>query len=438
MIARRLGSPAMPILGAIVLVASVVASLWFGVADIGVVYMRWPDLAYRLRATTTIAAFGVGAVSAYNAAALSAQGLFTASSLGKYPLARQLVHVALTVALLTLAAILLGYSPAVVTAAFQTQTFPLAFVGAVASLAFFLVTIAAVSALLGVALRKVHPLIASVIALLFSYFVAAFAANETTAWAVFPINQITGLHSVLFEDKNALAAAIVTLLVASILLLTLAAIANVLTTSPSPAKLAVRSAGIVAAVGLAAFGQSMAGGLEKTDDDRCRESGGGSVICVDASDEPGLQMAIDDLDAIDSFTPVHAQPTQFAEMQSYRFRDPSYQAIEMQSPNRRIDVSERVLENLGLASCTDPLSEGAKVIDRVGVYVVKQTGTYSHLVAKNGAFYYAADEAGNTFVPEDELSKLPPDVANERIAANIDAITHCQGTFEMLGVPAPQ
>lgn len=438
MITRRLGSPAMPVLGGIVVTAAVIASLWFAVSDIRVVYMRWPDLAYRLRAITTIASFGVGAVSAYNAAALSAQGLFTASSLGKYPLARQLVRVALTVALLTLAAILIGYSPAVVIAALQTQTLPLAFVGTVASLAFFLVTIAAVSALLGVTLRKVHPLIASVIALLFSYFVAAFAANETTAWAVFPINQITGLHSVLFEKKCVLAAAIATLLVTSILLITLAAIAKAVTANPSPAKLAVRSAGIVAAVGFAALGQSMAGGLEKTDDDRCRETGGGSVVCVDASDEPGLQMAIDDLDAIDSFTPMHAQPTQFAELQSYHLGDPSYQAIEIQSPNRRIDVSERVLENLGLDSCTDPLSEGAKVIDRVGVYAVKQTGTYSQIVAENGAFYYAFDEAGNKLVPEDELSKLPPEVANERIAANIDAITTCHGTFEMLGVPAPQ
>ena len=69
---------------------------------------------------------------------------------------------------------------------------------------------------------------------------------------------------------------------------------------------------------------------------------------------------------------------------------------------------------------------------------MKQTGTYSRIVSENGAFYYAADEAGNKLVPEDELSKLPPEVANERIAANIDAITTCHGTFEMLGVPAPQ
>lgn len=73
------------------------------------------------------------------------------------------------------------------------------------------------------------------------------------------------------------------------------------------------------------------------------------------------------------------------------------------------------------------------VIDRVGVYLVKSTNTYS----KNGAFYRSVDENGNPAIPRDELSQLPPGVSDQRIRDHLSDIRQCQGTFAQLQVPPP-
>ena len=430
MITRRLSSPALPLLGGVMVTAGLGVAIWFAISDIDVAYLRWPDVAYRLRFLTTILSFIVSVVAAYNAASLSTPKLFTASSLGKRPLQHQLVSVAVAVASLATAAILIGYSPAIITAIVQTRAVPFAIVGTAASLAFYLLIIAALSSLVGIALRKVHPLIAAVVALLLSYLIGAFAANEITTWAVLPINSNSVYRYILFQGNYTSLAALSTLIVAGALILCVAMVAKLITAPFSFTQLTVPVIAIIATAGLAGLGQ--------VTEDACGRSAQGSEICVDRADSPALDRAAEDLSAIESFAPRPTTSARYAEFHSYRAGDSAYRSFELDDKERRMDVSSLVLSNLGLDSCTDPLSEGAKVIDRVGVYAVKQTGTYSRIVAENGAFYYAFDEAGNKLVPEDELSKLPPEVANERIAANIDAITTCHGTFEMLGVPAPQ
>jgi len=438
MITRRLGSPALPLLGGIMAIAGLGVALWFAISDIDVAYLRWPDLAYRLRFLTTILSFVVSVVAAYNAASLSAPKLFTASSLGKRPLHHQLVSVAVAVASLATAAILIGYSPAIIAAIVQTRALPFAFVGTAASLAFYLLIIAALSSLVGIALRKVHPLIAAVVALLLSYLIGAFAANEIATWAVLPINSNSVYRYILFQGNYTSLAALSTFMVAGALILCVAMVAKLITAPFSSTRLTVPVIAIIATAGLAGLGQVTLGQAHKSDEDACGRSAQGSEICVDQADSPALDRAAEDLSAIESFASRPTTSARYAEFHSYRAGDSAYRSFELDEKERRMDVSSLVLSNLGLDSCTDPLSEGAKVIDRVGVYAVKQTDTYSRIVAENGAFYYAFDEAGNKLVPEDELSKLPPEVANERIAANIDAITTCHGTFEMLGVPAPQ
>ena len=94
MITRRLSSPALPLLGGVMVTAGLGVAIWFAISDIDVAYLRWPDVAYRLRFLTTILSFIVSVVAAYNAASLSTPKLFTASSLGKRPLQHQLVSVA--------------------------------------------------------------------------------------------------------------------------------------------------------------------------------------------------------------------------------------------------------------------------------------------------------------------------------------------------------
>lgn len=438
MIIRRLGSPALPLFGVIVTAAGLGVALWFAITDIDATYLRWPDVAYRLRFVTTILSFVVSPVSAYNAASLSAPKLFTAASLGKRPLHHQLVSVAVAVACLASAAILIGYSPAIIATAMQTRALPFSFVSGAASLTFYLLIIAALSSLIGIALRKIHPLIAAVIALLVSYLIGAFAANEIATWAVLPINSNSVYRYILFQGNYTALSALSTFMVAGALILCVAMVAKLVTAPFSFAQLTVSVIAIIATAGLAGLGQVTLGQAHKSDEDACGRSVQGSEICVDRADSPALNRVVEDLSAIESFAPRPTSSAQYAEFHSYRAGDSAYRSFALDEKERRMDVSRLVLSSLGLDSCSDPLSEGAKVIDRVGVYAVKQTGTYSKSVADHGAFYRTIDESGKVILPEDELSKLPPEVANERIAANIDAITTCHGTFEMLGVPAPQ
>ncbi|AWB84005.1 hypothetical protein [Corynebacterium liangguodongii] len=426
MIVRKLGSPAMLLLGIVLVVSSVATSLWFATKELGFDYLRWPDVALQLREATCFLAFALAVVSAFNVAALTAPGINSASVLGKHPIHRQILQLIVVPAVIIALGIGLGFLPTVIVGIGQGHAsiggFGLGFLACIS----FLVTIASLAALLGILLRSFHPVISAVVALLLTYFLVALAANSSWAWAAAPINLGAGIRPIdLIEPRNASASALVCLLVAC---LSLALVSFVV--EASRMAMAASAAAFTGIVGVAAAGQLLAGSVDIVDNDVCEFTARGTEVCVNAADAPGLRRAVDDVSAVEAYIPAEKS---LAATDSFRIMTQSdYDHFQIRGDQRRIDVGQYVLSGLGIENCTDPTSEGAFVIDRVGVYILNTTGAYSKVVAENGAFYKAFSDSGEALTgPADELSQLPIDVADRLILDNWDAITSCRGTYEM-------
>lgn len=141
---------------------------------------------------------------------------------------------------------------------------------------------------------------------------------------------------------------------------------------------------ITAIVGVAGLLQAAAGPVAIVDRDSCAFSSGGSEICVDSADEPGLEQMTRDISALEEYLPDGVRPRKLASISAYRIKsgDHGYQQFTTAGEDRRLDISGLLLDELGIGSCTDPTSEGAFVIDRIGVYITKRTGVYSKSVEK--------------------------------------------------------
>lgn len=434
MIARKFGSPALPVLGIILLVASVGISLLFAARELQFVYVRTPDVGYGLRLATSYLSFGVGIVTAFNVAALSAPRVYSATSLGRYPLARQVVLLSLTPAAVAAAGVLIGFLPVVALAAARGRAMSGGVLLNLLACVAFLAIIAALTALIGISLRRLHPVISALVALLLTYFVVAFAANSSATWAVAAISLDAINRTDVVEPRNSSVAVLVSGVVALVGVVLVAVVARV-----RKGEALVGAAAVLTISGVAAGGQALAGPVAVLDRDVCATTPGGTEVCVDASDAPGLQRMVGDVAAVEEFLPAENQPPALADVSSYRIKTahPGYRYFLVRGSERRLDIGEFLLAELGLSSCTDPTAEGAFVIDRVGVYIVNKTGAYSKNVEENGAFYQAYSDAGSALAaPVDELSMLPEGVADRLIHENWDAITSCQGSIDMVRAPA--
>lgn len=418
------------VLGVLQVVFSVGASFWVTSKQLHFAYPRTADIAEAFRFVTALSCFGLAIIVSYNVAALASPRVGTANSLGRYPLKLQVLFLTLTPALITAVSISLGALPtfidAVVKGAAGSVWIPLVVVVSTA----FLFTVAALSALVALAFRKFHPVVSSLIAVIVAYFVVAFGANSDTTWAVAPIVLQAIDPTDLAEPRNlviALGVSVCLALVAGGLLLLTAGTSTRFSVSGVAATTAV--------LGVAGLLQAAAGPVAIVDRDYCALSSGGSEICVDSADKPALEQMRRDVSALEEYLPDGVRPRKLASNSAYRIKagDHGYQQFTMAGEDRRLDISGLLLDELGIGSCTDPTSEGAFVIDRVGVYITKRTGVYSKNVENNGAFYQSISESGETDpAPKDVLSSLEHSVVDKNIAKNWRAIVSCQATWEML------
>lgn len=432
MIARKLGSPVLMVLGVLQVVFSVGVSFWETSKQLQFAYPRTADIAEAFRFVTALSCFGLAIIVSYNVAAFASPRVGTANSLGRYPLKLQVLYLTLAPALITTVSISLGALPtfidAIAKSAAGSVWIPLVVVVSAA----FLFTVAALSALVALAFRKFHPVVSSLISIIVAYFVVAFGTNSDKTWAVAPIVLQAVDPTDLTEPRNlviALGVSVCLALVAGGLLLLVAGASKNFSLSGVIA--------ITAIVGVAGLLQAAAGPAAIVDRDSCAFSSGGSEICVDSADEPGLEQMTRDISALEEYLPDGVRPRKLASISAYRIKsgDHGYQQFTTAGEDRRLDISGLLLDELGIGSCTDPTSEGAFVIDRVGVYITKRTGVYSKSVEKNGAFYQSISESGETDpAPEDFLSSLEHSVVDKNIEKNWRAIVSCQATWEMLTV----
>lgn len=418
------------VLGVLQVVFSVGVSFWETSKLLQFSYPRTADIAEALRSVTALSCFGLAIIVSYNVAALASPRVGTANSLGRYPLKLQVLFLTLTPALITAVSISLGALPtfidAVVKSAAGSVWIPLVVVVSTA----FLFTVAALSTLVALAFRKFHPVVSSLISIIIAYFVVVFGANSDRTWAVAPIVLQAVDPTDLTEPRNlviALGVSVCLALVAGGLLLLAAGASKNVSLSGVIA--------IMAIVGVAGLLQAAAGPVAIVDRDSCAFSSGGSEICVDSADEPGLEQMTRDISALEEYLPDGVRPRKLASISAYRIKsgDHGYQQFTTAGEDRRLDISGLLLDELGIGSCTDPTSEGAFVIDRIGVYITKRTGVYSKSVENNGAFYQSVSASGEADpAPKDVLSSLEHSVVDKNIAKNWRAIVSCQATWEML------
>ncbi|MGV0346285.1 hypothetical protein [Corynebacterium coyleae] len=430
MITRKFGSPVLMVLGVLQVVFGVGVSFWVTSKQMQFAYPRTADIAEAFRDATALSCFGLAVIVSYNVAALASPRVGTANSLGRYPLKLQVLFLTLAPALITAASISLGAIPAFTDAIAKSADGSVWILLVVAVSTVFLSTVAALSAFVALAFRKFHPAVSPLIAVIVTYFVVAFGANSAKTWAVAPIVLQAVDPTDLTEPRNlvvALGVSVCLALVAGGLLLLAAGASKNISLSGVIA--------ITAIVGVAGLLQAAAGPVAVVDRDSCAFSSGGSEICVDSADEPGLEQMTRDISALEEYLPDGVRPRKLASNSAYRIKsgDHGYQNFTTAGEDRRLDISGLLLDELGIGSCTDPTSEGAFVIDRVGVYITKRTGVYSKSVEKNGAFYKSISESGETDpAPEDVLSSLDHSVVDKNIAKNWRAIVSCQATWEML------
>ncbi|MGV0343961.1 hypothetical protein ACUY3P_06515 [Corynebacterium lehmanniae] len=418
------------VLGVLQVVFSVGVSFWETSKQLQFSYPRTADIAEALRFVTALSCFGLAIIVSYNVAALASPRVGTANSLGRYPLKLQVLFLTLTPALITAVSISLGALPtfidAVVKSAAGSVWIPLVVVVSTA----FLFTVAALSALVALAFRKFHPVVSSLISIIVAYFVVAFGANSDKTWAVAPIVLQAVDPTDLTEPRN--------LVIALGISVCLALVAGGLLLLAAGASKNVSLSGVIAItaiVGVAGLLQAAAGPVAIVDRDSCAFSSGGSEICVDSADEPGLEQMTRDISTLEEYLPDGVRPRKLASISAYRIKsgDHGYQQFTTAGEDRRLDISGLLLDELGIGSCTDPTSEGAFVIDRIGVFITKRTGVYSKSVEKNGAFYQSISASGETDpAPKDVLSSLEHSAVDKNIAKNWRAIVSCQATWEML------
>lgn len=430
MIVRKLGSPVFLVLGVIQVVFSVGVSFWVTSKQMQFAYPRIADIAEAFRFVTALSCFGLAVIVSFNVAALGSPRVGTANPLGRYPLKLQVLFLTLTPALITAVSISFGALPSFIDAITQSAVgsvwLPLVVVVSTA----FLFTVAALSALVALTFRKFHPVVSSLISVIVAYFVVAFGANSDKTWAVAPIVLQAIEPTDLTEPRNlvvALGVSACLALAAGGLLLKAAGVSKYFSVSGLVSMTAI--------FGVSALLQAAAGSAAIVDRDSCALTSGGSEICVDSADKPGLEQMVRDVSAVEEYLPERVSPRKLASTSAYRVKtgDHGYQQFTIAGEDRRLDISGLLLDELGIDSCTDPTSEGAFVIDRVGVYITKRTGVYSKNVENNGAFYHSISESGETDpAPEDVLSFLDPSVVDDNLAKNWRAIESCQATWDML------
>lgn len=439
MFIRKFGSPSFPLLGTALLVLSVTLSARFSALELRYAYVNLVEVTDRMRLSTAIVSLGLAVTTAHNAAAFSAPGINTANMLGKNNLPKQIIWAISAPSAIAVFGLLIGFIPSVCAGLLQYPgTPPALFVLAMAQVS-FLFLVSSVAATIGLATRKTHPFVASAIALLAAYVLVAFGGNSSSTWAIIPIT-LSGISSTtLFAFPNsikAFAGSSLTAFAVAGLALFYAKLIAAQTRSQTPYVVAI---GAVTATSLATICQLVIGPPQAIDNDVCGRTPANTELCVDRSDEPGLRAMLADLSALEDYLPAKQHSQSYASIDSFRVRMdfPDYEYFNISGNGRRLDVSPIVLKRLGLNSCDDPASEGAAVIDRVGVYIIHQSGTHSKQVEEHGAFYRVLTEAGEAAPLVDELSLLPPGVAEQRLSEHWEEITSCTASFDMLGIQPP-
>lgn len=437
MMLRTLGSPARPLFGFLLFAVACGFSARLSFQQFGFAYLRWPTLANNVQYSLTVTCLVLGPLVAYNTAAIAARNSYFANNIGKIRLSRQVLSLCLWSSSITIGTIVLAQLPLIVRALTTPSTGLVRYGLIVLSSLLFSVALTAVAAIIGWMLRSFHPVIGALAAGLMSYFAAATISNSPIAWAVSPLQTDFVYPATFFNLDNCLTQVGGVL---SIALLS-GAIVYALTSKPGPTSRIsspLTAGGALALILLAGIGvQSFAGELYAEDSDVCKDSASGIEVCVSFADQPGLEAAIRDVDAVQGLSlspPKYQKIAEFATYKSHT-RDLAYKPFHINPKNGRADLSELALQAAGIGNCTDRMKPGAMVIERVAAYFLTEAGAYSKPLEKYGALYQSIDETGEATQHINPLTELSKDDATALISSHWESIYGCTGTYDMLTEP---
>lgn len=433
MIVRKLGSPALPLLGVLTFVVPLGLSVYYTIQDLDVAYVRWPDIDGTIRWLIFFAGTLVGISAAYNAASLTAPHVITNTGLGKVTPFGQLIRVAACLSLSANGALVLGQLPLIVRATSDNKNFSVEFLFTVMTCIAFTFSIALIAVVVGRTLRSFPATIAAIVTAPLSYFVLIVATSGETFWAIIPVRAGYQVRYKTFNDFNYA----VPMLMSFALAIALALLVWFITQRGKHLSTlggnATAFAGILIIAASLVAVQSSIGRMHETNKDVCQRSANGSEICVSEVDQLALQSTVDEVDALFGSAPVETPPVQMGEINSmYIMENPESEYFRIVGDERRADLTDLALQIVGIASCTDALSEGAMVSERVAAHLIDATGAYSANLEKYGYLYKSVDENGEIPEAYNPLDQVNYEDAQVFLNANWDAISSCQALTRCL------
>ncbi|AHI20639.1 MAG: hypothetical protein ACTIA3_12270 [Corynebacterium casei] len=433
MIVRKLGSPALPALGLISLAVALGFSLYYSITGFSVSYVRWPDIDSTVRWLTFLSGTFVSICSAYNAASLAAPRVITNTGLGKITPFSQLVRVALTLSVYSILMLVLGQLPLILRATVDNESFPVEFILTVITCATFTFSMSLVAVFVGKALSAFPSTIAAIVMAPIAYFVFVIATNSQSVWALVPARApYQGLFNQ-FNVYNHFVPMPLAICAAGLLVLLLWVVIYKMRNQPVARQSGVAISGIALVSVLLIGVQGTIGQPHQAENDVCKTTNNGSVICVNQADQLALPDMVEEANAMLTLAPAETAPVNMNEYNSGSLRkDPDSKILRIVGDERKADYSDFAMHIVGSSNCTTANSEGAYVAERVAAYLITESGATSKNLESYGYLYMAVNEDGEIREAYNPLDEASHEMASAFLSSHWDEIHSCNGTYEML------
>lgn len=446
MIFRKLCSPSWPILGLLVGLIGLVLSAFYSFSGLAADYVRWGDIINNIQDAFVWSGFLLSAIIAFNSSSLSAPHVQSATGIGKKPLWIQLGYIAVCSSAALVFLLTIGQLPLIIRALLeQSPVFEPALPSLITVFLFSLTT-STISTIIGFALSRLFPIIPALLSTLIYYATVAIGVNDNRLWLIVPLRASGDLDYTTFSLNNSLknVAALCILALFALLLLTLITHVRNLT-SPTLTSLS-GALSVVVIVLIGASASLAAGPGSLVNNDVCQTGTSGVELCVTKADEPGLKRAMENIDALVSLIPgEEVQEKKLAEVHSFHLRntilnsDNHWRNVEIRGKELRLDLTQFALSAAGIGQCTDPVAGETMAVERIAVYLLNKSGSYSHKFEDGGTTLYNAvnESDGSVSQVDDYLSQLSDEQVATLLRDNWQQIHSCQAPYSLVSKPKP-